>query len=90
MILITAHDAPGLSEEAGRRGAAAFLAKPFSGTALLDGHPGSHRAGDPIVRPQPACPECLRFQSDVEADSAVVAASAGGEMGGTVIGTKKD
>jgi two-component system response regulator FixJ len=36
LILITAHDAPGLSEEAARRGAAAYLAKPFAGTALLD------------------------------------------------------
>ena len=36
MILITAHDAPGLREEAARRGAAAYLAKPFRGTALLD------------------------------------------------------
>lgn len=35
-ILITAHDAPGLREEAARRGAAAYLAKPFRGTALLD------------------------------------------------------
>jgi FixJ family two-component response regulator len=36
LILITAHDAPGLGDEAGRRGAAAYLAKPFAGTALLD------------------------------------------------------
>ena len=35
-ILITAHDAPGLGEEAVRRGAAAYLAKPFCGTVLLD------------------------------------------------------
>jgi len=35
-ILITAHDAPGLREEATLRGAAAYLAKPFRGTALLD------------------------------------------------------
>ena len=35
-ILITAHDAPGLREEALRRGAAAYLAKPFPGTVLLD------------------------------------------------------
>ena len=34
-ILITAHDTPGLRETAMRRGAAAFLAKPFRGTALL-------------------------------------------------------
>jgi two-component system response regulator FixJ len=36
LILITAHDAPGLPEEAVRRGAAAYLAKPFRGTVLLD------------------------------------------------------
>jgi FixJ family two-component response regulator len=36
MILITAHDAPGLREEALRKGAAAYLAKPFPGTVLLD------------------------------------------------------
>ena len=36
LILITAHDAPGLGEEALRRGAAAFLTKPFRGTALLE------------------------------------------------------
>ena len=35
LILITAYDAPGLREEAARRGAAAYLAKPFRGTALL-------------------------------------------------------
>jgi len=35
-ILITAHDAPGLREKAMRNGAAAYLAKPFRGTALLD------------------------------------------------------
>jgi FixJ family two-component response regulator len=35
-ILITAHDAPGLREEAARGGAAAYLAKPFSGMALVD------------------------------------------------------
>ena len=36
VILITAYDAPGLSEEAARRGAAGYLAKPFRGTALLE------------------------------------------------------
>ena len=36
LILITAYDAPGLREEAAQRGAAAYLAKPFRGTALLD------------------------------------------------------
>jgi two-component system response regulator FixJ len=35
-ILITAHDAPGLREKAMRCGAAAYLPKPFRGTALLD------------------------------------------------------
>lgn len=35
LILITAHDVPGLREEALRRGAAAYLVKPFSGAALL-------------------------------------------------------
>ena len=36
LILITAHDAPGVLEEAVRRGAAAYLAKPFRGIALLN------------------------------------------------------
>ena len=36
LILITAHDAPGLREEAKRCGAEAYLVKPFSGTALLN------------------------------------------------------
>jgi two-component system response regulator FixJ len=35
LVLITAHEAPGLREEAMRRGAAAFLPKPFRGTTLL-------------------------------------------------------
>jgi len=35
-ILITAHDAPGLREEATSCGAAAYLSKPFRGTVLLD------------------------------------------------------
>ena len=35
-ILITGHDTPGLDAEALRLGAAAYLAKPFRGTALLD------------------------------------------------------
>lgn len=35
LILISANDRPGLAEEATRRGAAAYLAKPFAGTALL-------------------------------------------------------
>lgn len=36
LILITAHDEPGLREAAARHGVAAYLAKPFRGTALLD------------------------------------------------------
>jgi FixJ family two-component response regulator len=36
LILMTAHDAPGVGPEAIRRGAAAYLAKPFPGTTLLD------------------------------------------------------
>ena len=35
-ILITAHDAPGLRQKAIDSGAAAYLAKPFRGTALLE------------------------------------------------------
>jgi len=35
VIVITAHDAPGMREDAMRRGAAAYLAKPFLGSALL-------------------------------------------------------
>jgi two-component system response regulator FixJ len=35
LILITAYDAPGLAKDAMRRGAAAYLVKPFRGTALL-------------------------------------------------------
>jgi FixJ family two-component response regulator len=34
-IVITAHDTPGLSQEAARQGAVAYLVKPFSGRALL-------------------------------------------------------
>lgn len=36
LILITAYDAPGLREEALHRGAAAYLAKPFLGTTLIE------------------------------------------------------
>jgi FixJ family two-component response regulator len=36
LILITAYDVPGLREKAARHGAAAYLSKPFCGTALLD------------------------------------------------------
>jgi FixJ family two-component response regulator len=35
VIMITAHDAPAERIEAERRGAAAFLAKPFAGSVLL-------------------------------------------------------
>ena len=35
MILITAHDSPGVRKEAGQCGVAAYLAKPFLGTALV-------------------------------------------------------
>jgi two-component system response regulator FixJ len=35
VIVITAHDEPGVRSEAERRGAAGFLAKPFPGSALL-------------------------------------------------------
>jgi two-component system C4-dicarboxylate transport response regulator DctD len=51
-ILITAHDAPGLRDKAIRCGAAAYLAKPFRGTKLLDAlraaiqHPRRALTGD--------------------------------------------
>ena len=35
VIVITAHDAPGVRDEAERKGAAAYLSKPFPGSALL-------------------------------------------------------
>jgi len=35
VIIITAHDRPGLRDDALRRGAAAYLPKPFPGNALL-------------------------------------------------------
>jgi two-component system, LuxR family, response regulator FixJ len=35
MIVITAHDAPGLRQEAARRGAIAYLLKPFGSRELL-------------------------------------------------------
>jgi CheY-like chemotaxis protein len=35
VIVITAHDAPGVRSDAERHGAAAYLAKPFLGSALL-------------------------------------------------------
>lgn len=36
VIIITAHDSPAMRNEAARRGAAAYLPKPFDGVALLD------------------------------------------------------
>jgi CheY-like chemotaxis protein len=45
-ILITAHDAPGLREEAMRLGALAYLAKPFRGTERT----GSPERGDRTIR----------------------------------------
>jgi FixJ family two-component response regulator len=35
LVLVTAHDRPGLRDEAVRRGAAGYLAKPFHGAALV-------------------------------------------------------
>src|ERR1700690_607207 len=35
VIVITAHDAPGVREDPERHGAAAYLAKPFQGNVLL-------------------------------------------------------
>ena len=35
LVLVTAHDRPGLREEALRHGAAGYLAKPFGGAALV-------------------------------------------------------
>jgi FixJ family two-component response regulator len=35
LVLVTAHDRPGLCEEAVRHGAAGYLAKPFHGAALV-------------------------------------------------------
>jgi len=35
LVLVTGHDAPGLREDAMRRGAAVYLTKPFPGTTLL-------------------------------------------------------
>ena len=57
LILITAHDAPGLRGEAERHGVAAYLAKPFRGTALLDaiadvtGHERPSGPAGPGVKP---------------------------------------
>jgi two-component system response regulator FixJ len=48
VIIITAHDAPGVHDDAMRRGAAAYLAKPFPGSALLG---AIARASEPGTRP---------------------------------------
>jgi FixJ family two-component response regulator len=47
LILITAFDMPGQGEDAGRRGAAAYLVKPFSGAALIS---AVHAAIDSTTR----------------------------------------
>lgn len=44
VILITAHDSAALRVDAKRRGAAAYLAKPFLGSALLDAIHGAAQA----------------------------------------------
>ena len=36
LVLVTAHDRPGLAEQARRSGAAGYLAKPFEGAALVE------------------------------------------------------
>jgi FixJ family two-component response regulator len=46
-ILITAHDSPGLRQEAMRCGAAAYLAKPFRGTTLLEAVRGAIEPAPP-------------------------------------------
>lgn len=46
-ILITAHDTPGLREEAERQGAAAYLTKPFHGAALLAAINAELERGEP-------------------------------------------
>jgi len=46
-ILITAHDVPGLREKAMSCGAAAYLAKPFRGTTLLDAVRGAIEPASP-------------------------------------------
>jgi FixJ family two-component response regulator len=48
VVLITAHDAAGMAEAVRRRGAAAYIAKPFPGTALL-------RVIRSLLGPVPAC-----------------------------------
>ena len=47
-VMITAHDSPGMRDEARRHGAAEYLAKPFQGEALLaaiDSATGTARLG---------------------------------------------
>jgi FixJ family two-component response regulator len=46
-ILITAHDAPGLRQNAMRCGATAYLAKPFRGTTLLEAIRGAIELAPP-------------------------------------------
>lgn len=48
VIVITAHDEPGVRDEAVRRGAVAYLAKPFLGTALL----AAIKSGDAASAPK--------------------------------------
>ena len=48
VIVMTAHDGPDLRDDARRRGAAAYLAKPFAGSALL--------AAIASVAGEPSCP----------------------------------
>ncbi len=51
-ILVTAHDAPGLREEAARRGAAAYLVKPFLGRTL-GCRPIGDRAHEDVMKLRP-------------------------------------
>jgi FixJ family two-component response regulator len=46
-ILVTAHDSPGLRQKAMQCGAAAYLAKPFRGTALLEAVRGAIELAPP-------------------------------------------
>jgi FixJ family two-component response regulator len=46
-ILVTAHDSPGLRQKAMQRGAAAYLAKPFRGTVLLEAVRGAIELAPP-------------------------------------------
>lgn len=47
VIVITAHDAPGVRLDAERGGAAAYFAKPFLGSALLAAIESATRSGEP-------------------------------------------